>query len=369
MSNQYAFLALVRAGLWEREVRLLSSDIIDVSEVYRLAKEQSVVGLVAVGLEHVKEYRVPQKDLLVFAGTALQIEQRNLEMNAFIANLVEKLRQNDISALLLKGQGVAQCYERPLWRTCGDVDLFFNEANYESAKALLLPLASDVEPEGAYSKHLGMIIDGWTVELHGSMLCGFSRGIDKYLDSIRDEVFYHGNVRSWKNGNTQVFLPSADYDTLILFTHFLKHFYKGGLGIRQVCDWCRLLWIYRDSIDCELLEKRLRYMRLLSEWKAFGAFAVEYLGMPNEAMPFYSSDAKWKRKARRINDFILEVGNFGHNRDMSYFNRNPYLVRKAISFGRKCNDMFNHARIFPIDSFIFFSRIIFDGFRSAMKGE
>jgi hypothetical protein len=28
----------------------------------------------------------------------------------------------------------------------------------------------------------------------------------------------------------------------------------------------------------------------MSEWKAFGAFAIEYLGMPVEAMPFGKSD-------------------------------------------------------------------------------
>lgn len=81
MNNQDAFFALLRAGLWEKEVQLSPSDIIDFSEVYRLTEEQSVIGLVATGLEHVKEYRVPQKELLVFAGNALQIEQRNTEMN------------------------------------------------------------------------------------------------------------------------------------------------------------------------------------------------------------------------------------------------------------------------------------------------
>ena len=64
MNNQDAFFALLRAGLWEKEVQLSPSDIIDFSEVYRLAEEQSVIGLVATGLEHVKDYCVPQKNYL-----------------------------------------------------------------------------------------------------------------------------------------------------------------------------------------------------------------------------------------------------------------------------------------------------------------
>ena len=80
-------------------------------------------------------------------------------------------------------------------------------------------------------------------------------------------------------------------DILLIFTHFLKHFYKGGIGLRQICDWCRLLWTYRDSIDVALLEQRLRKMGLMSEWKAFAALAVEYLGMPAES-PIYDSSKR-----------------------------------------------------------------------------
>lgn len=41
-----------------------------------------------------------------------------------------------------------------------------------------------------------------------------------------------------------------------------------------------------------------------------GAFAVEYLGLPREAMPLYSEEACWKKKAFRICSFVIEVGNF-----------------------------------------------------------
>ena len=367
--NQKAFIELVRAGLWEKEVRLSPSDVIDYSAVYQLAQKQSVVGLVAVGIEYVKDVFIPQNTKLTFVGYALQIEQRNVGMNAFVAALVEELRQKDVSVLLLKGQGIAQCYERPLWRTCGDVDFYLSEVNYNSAKELILPLASEVETEGVYSKHLGMIIDGWTVELHGTLRCGLSRKIDRVLDSIYEEAFNDSKVRSWKNGKIHVFLPSVDNDVVYIFTHILDHFFKGGIGLRQICDWCRLLWTYRDLINRDLLENRLRSMSLMTEWKAFGFFAVENLGMPIEVMPFYSSKVKWSRKARRIQDFIMEVGNFGHNRDISYYDSKPYIKRKTISFGRKCGDFCKQVIIFPLDSFCFYSKMMYNSLRSVARGK
>ena len=133
--NQQAFLALVRAGLWQVEVRLSTYGDIMFPELYRLADEQTVVGLIAAGIEYVVDLIVPQKESLAIAGHVLQIEQRSAAMNHFISYLVDGMRRNGIYTLLVKGQGVAQCYERPLWRSCGDIDFYLSESNYEEAKA------------------------------------------------------------------------------------------------------------------------------------------------------------------------------------------------------------------------------------------
>lgn len=364
-----AFFALVRAGLWEQSVSLSRFGEIDYAEVLRLAEEQSVVGLVAAGIEHVSDVKVPKADVLQFVGQTLQLEQQNTAMNRFISVIVEKMRKAGFYALLVKGQGIAQCYEKPLWRSCGDVDFFLSESNYESAKATLSTLASSIEQEGEYKKHLGMTIDQWVVELHGNLRCGLSTRMDKTIDEIQNDVFYGGDVRSWVDEGTQVFMPGVNCDVFFVFTHYLKHFYCGGLGLRQICDWSRLLWTYRATIDHKRIETKLKQMGLVSEWKAFGTFAVDWLGMPAEAMPLYSADKKWERKAGGICKFVLKVGNFGHNRDVSRYQNKSYFVRKAMSFGRRFVDLCRHATIFPLDSMRFFPRIVINGLHSAANGE
>ena len=142
---------------------------------------------------------------------------------------------------------------------------------------------------------------------------------------------------------------------------------------KRVCDWCRLLYTYRDSLNYGLLEQRIKRTGLVSEWKAFGALAIEYLGFPKGSMPLLDVgvdlNANLKRKADRIMKFILKSGNMDHNRDMSHFSKYPYLIRKCVSMGRRIGDLINHARIFPLDSLRFFPRIMFNGVRSAMRGE
>lgn len=368
-NNQQAFIALLRAGLWEKEVRLLSYGDIDFAVVLRMAEEQSVLGLVAAGLEHVFGINPDQNVVLQFIGMAMQLEQRNISMNNFIGVLVDKMRAEGVEVLLVKGQGIAQCYERPLWRTCGDVDFFLSEDNYEKAKAYLIPLARSVDPECVLSKHLGMMINQWVVELHGTLRCTLSKRINKVLSGIHNSASGDGNFRIWKNGKTEVHLLGVDSDAIYIFTHILSHFYKGGIGLRQICDWCRLLWTYKESLNHGLLESRIRKMGLVSEWKAFGAFVVDYFGMPSEAMPLYSSDKKWSRKADKICAFIMKVGNFGHNRDNSYYAKYPFLIRKIYSFGRRCGDLVHHARIFPMDSLRFFPYMMYNGLKAALGGE
>lgn len=367
--NYEAFLALLRAGLWEKEVRLASYGEIDFLSVLDLAEEQSVVGLLAAGIEHVVEGKPQKKDVLQFIGRTVQIEQQNLAMNYFIRVIVEKLREAGIYTVLVKGQGVAQCYERPLWRACGDVDFFLDDENYERAKAFLKPLAASVEREYAREKHLGMTIDGWVVELHGMLYSGLSTRIDRKLDKVQCETFVDGNVRVWKDGGTDVPLLALENDVFYVFTHILQHFYKGGIGLRQICDWCRLLWTYRETLDVAKLEGHLRRAGLMSEWKAFAALAVNDLGMPPEAMLMYDDAAKWSRKAELIKTFVMSVGNFGHNRDHSYFEKYPYLIRKSVSFGRRVGDLVRHAQIFPIGSLRFFPSMLVNGVRSVVNGE
>ena len=341
-NNQKAFFALVRAGLWEHDAQLTTYGKFDLKEIYSLAKGQAVLGLVAAGLEHVTDFKLPTEVVLTFVGETLQLEQRNKSMNNFIGVIVEKMRKEDIYTLLLKGQGIAQCYERPLWRACGDVDFFLSDSNYQAAKSFLTSHASHVDEENVYNKHLAMSIDGWSVELHGT-LRGSIKRINRVIDEVQNDVFYSGCVRSWMNGKTQVFLPRADEDVIFVFTHILQHYYIEGIGIRQICDWCRLLWTYKDSLNYGLLESRIRKAGIMKEWKYFGAFAVEYLGMPSEAMPFLDVrgkiddercevDKSLKRKADRILAFVMESGNFGHNRDISYKQKYPFVIRYAMSF-------------------------------------
>ena len=152
---------LLRAGLFAEHNEKCSVNGLDASEwdkLNMLAEEQGVTGLITAGIDRLNA-KVPLEIKSQFVGSALQTEQRNKEINAFIADMVAKMREKGICTLLVKGQGIAQCYEKPLWRPSGDVDFLLDKENYRKAIDFLRPLSSDSKREENYSSHLGLSID------------------------------------------------------------------------------------------------------------------------------------------------------------------------------------------------------------------
>ena len=332
------FFALLRAGLWADTDANINfnvlceqsdygranlNDKVDWDKVYQLAEEQSVAGLVLVGIDwfkvHDSRFTIPQEVLLQWIGEVQIIEQQNKAMNDFVAKLIEKLRKEDVYAILVKGQGIAQCYERDIRK-----------------------------------KHQAIIIKGFDVELHGKMSFGLSRKADKVIDAVIEDSLKHGGARVWTHDNSDIYLPNADNDVILVFTHFLRHFFIEGVGLRQICDWCRLLYTYRDSLNYGLLEKRIRKMGLMTEWQVFGKLAVEFLGMPEETMPFYKDSQGMKIKAKRVLSRVMNSGNFGHNNDLSYRSKYTGVRYKMVALWRRLNDFINLTLVFPLDAPRFF---------------
>ena len=342
-----ALLTLLRVGLWEKsnENDLPALQACDLSganlndnsfmslvwgEVLKLAEEQSVVGLVTAGLEKLPMGILPLTEKLKFAGRCQLIEQRNVVMNCLVAELWLRLKDAGIKVLLVKGQGVSQCYERSLWRKSGDVDFLVDKDNYKRTIGILKPIADNSFSGGEYSKEFCLNIDAFLIEVHGSLRTGLSSRIDKEVDAVQKDTFANGRYRVWHNGETDVLLPAPNNDVFFVFTHFIKHFYKEGMHLRQLCDWCRLMWVFRKEIDSVLLEKRLQRAGLMYEWKSFSALAVSTLGMPIKAMPLYEDNECWHKKGQQIMNIIMN--NNGSNKMVYTFRLVTVFPWKTICY-------------------------------------
>ena len=229
----------------------------------------------------------------------------------------------------------------------------------KKAEKLLVPLANKDSGEEPLTKHHAVMIMGFDIELHGRMPFLLSKRVDRMIDEAIADALKKGGMRVWNNDGTDIYLPDPDNDVILVWTHMLHHFFVEGVGLRQVCDWCRLLWRYRAELDLGLLESRIRKAGLMSEWKAFYNLASRYLGMPDLDSGFMIQDARFNKKADRILKLVLESGNFGHNKDLSYRSKYKGLKYKVVAFGRRLKDFVGFTLIFPVDAPKFFVHYVF----------
>lgn len=386
------FFALLRSGLWGTEPALPSlppvshspdhskpdpaatgshahgsPDIDTWKRVFRLATEQTVTGLITDGAAACPAGYVPGAVSLRLMSSLVAIEKRNAAVNALIAKIIPLFDKANVPTVLVKGQAVAQCYRKPEGRMPGDIDLIVRPEDYEAAKTVLTSIADSTDAESADKLHFGGMVGDIEVELHGTVHTSLGGRINDILDSAQAELFKPGGSRTLEINGTAVRITSIDFDALFIFVHLLQHFYCGGLGLRQLCDWARVLHTHRTQIDLNLLESRLKQMGIMSEWQAFAAFLVRYLGLPEQEAPFYSSHAE--AKAAKLWKFMEEVGNFGKKRRRRDRSGDPYLIRKVESFFLNSKDFLRHAGIFPLDSVKFFWKYFTTGTRAALRGE
>ena len=116
-----------------------------------------------------------------------------------------------------------------------------------------------------------------------------------------------------------------------------------------------------------MLYARLKAMGLLSEWKAFASFAVEHLGMLEEAMPLYEKRLRHSRKATRLCKLILKTGDLGNKKDESYRLKHSRTVSNIITFIRRFGEFARIATIFPADAPKYFVTYAMDRIKANNK--
>ena len=366
------FFALLRAGLWGGPG---IDDIpveVDWKPVFALAKEQTVVGLISDGVTAFRRSGVslPMDSKVTerFMVQTVAIEMANARLNGVVARLAGVFKENGITYCLVKGQGTAQNYPCPAHRSPGDIDFLLDDRNYRLAVEVLSSKADKLFPESPRNKHLGMLLDGGVdVELHGTIRAGFGKKYDLAADSMQDKMFRDSDFRLWNCLGIDVPLPSVDFDAVFIFAHFIQHFYHGGLGLRQICDWAMHLHRFASEIDWDLVKSHLKALGMEREWKAFGYLAVNSLGLPESEMPFY--DGTYARHADRIWNSMALSGNFGKKMNEGRnVESEPYLLRKSRSLIGHFRWIPRHFALSPHNTIRALSFTLAQGVSAAFKG-
>lgn len=362
------FLSLVRASLWQTNVDStpFKDAAIDWDEIGKLSMQQTVGGLVINAALSLPEDLLPPKEWLHKGYSFMERNRRtHLFLDKCVAEVCSKLKENGITTVLLKGQAYARAYSNPDLRQCGDIDLFVGEKNYFRAYKASLKLGW--KREGDFrkdAKHYNCSYKGVDIELHK---------IAGLLPSHRPNLHFQEWSRIQLNeesdsmiiGKETIKVPSPIFNVVFVFMHMYLHFLNGGIGLRHVCDWTRLLHIHHKDIGVDELEQRLSDFGLLRAWRIFTNIPVQYLGLPEKECPLYSRHHS--KEADKILSFILKEGNFGRALPKQSKRPKGYFSGKIYSLQKTTQRRWSKVWIDPTSILINYCAYIYRGTRKVMS--
>lgn len=287
---------------------------IDWEAIIKLAKIHAVLGIIIDSIQFLPERQHPSGPALAKMNKfALGLIQANTVLENSAAHLVTFLKQHGVNGVLLKGQGVARSYYRiPQMRHSGDIDFYVGKATYKKAVDLCLQkLVKDRNTCHETEQHFDFLMGGVPIELHRLASRIYTPSRNKRFQAWTAEQLEHSaNQRTVKIGNTDVNVPSYDFDAIFIFYHAWRHFIMGGIGLRQLCDWALIFHTHAGDIDTAALEENISRFGMTKGWKLFACIAVTHLGVPHDKMPLY--DPAYCPKSEKILIDILAGGSFGY---------------------------------------------------------
>ena len=300
-----ALYALTRAGLWGRvdNLKLIPLTTEQWTKLYEEAHRQAIGGIVFQGITLLpEELHPPHSILFRWVAEADRIECNNKRMNEALSKLLDMYASQGLSPLVLKGQGIAAMYATPLFRECGDIDLYFNSKEQQQATSLLTQnnIPYEVHADGSTCYHY----HGVEVEHHPTLIDLHSPSKRRYVERLITE---QEACEPTPQGLT---VPSPMLNMLLLNTHILKHSIGVGIGLRQLCDMARAYHHYKEKVSHNTLHETYRQAGIETWSILLHAFMVKHLGLAQELQPY---DNLEEVDTRPLQEIISRGGNFGQH--------------------------------------------------------
>ena len=350
---QKQFLELLRAGLWGGcpDVTLFQGEV-NWKAIFKISREQAVQVLVADGMEALPEHLAPKKETIYKVAIRRTTNSLAYKVQKSLINRITTLfNEEGIPSILLKGQGVAQNYQKPESRMCGDIDIYVGMDNFHKACEILRREgAEELIHQDEHEFHIAFDLDDKTIEVHkkSDVIHGrkLNDSLQKWTTIHLDAKLADGTLPKWNNDGTLINIPDPTYNAFYIIHHAVRHMLGEGIGLRHVCDWMIFLHTHQDQIDTEELKAKLAEYKIATAWGQFGALATKYLGFPEEHLLVPPIDQN-ESKAELLLQHIFSTGNFGQYSKEKRDSKSRYLKRKWHNFRFQMSRLFKLYRILP----------------------
>lgn len=302
------FFALLRRATGGEEMFLPPITCEEWDEVFILAKQQALVGIVFRAIEKLPVECRPYRELLLkWWSIAEQIKRRSQLLYETAWQVEQRFAKDGFRGTILKGVGIATLYPEPLYRTPGDIDIWL-DAEREDILAYVLKYKEN--PFVIYH-HVDFVeVNGVSIEVHftPSYFSDF-RTNNRFQQYVREQRPLQMEHTTVLDGVGEVHTPTLAFNRVYVLSHIYRHLFDEGVGLRQLLDY---YYVLCQGFTGEEREETMRVLRHL-KMKRFVAAVMwvlkEVFGMEER----YMLTAPNEKDGRFLLDEIMIAGNFGHH--------------------------------------------------------
>ena len=248
------------------------------------------------------------------------------------------LKNNNITTPILKGLAISLYYPNCHHRECGDIDLYSGNL-YEQVNILMEQSGARVKRD--YYVHSHIYVNNTTIENH--QYCFGIRGSKnkKQFAKFLDQSIYKGGAFY---PDTDIAVPSPDFNALFLTMHGLNHFLSEGIKLRHILDWALLLKAEQNNINWGEFYHWADKMHMTRFANALTAISVKYFGL-EITNPQIVAESPY---AERILEDTLFHSEGLYNKGYSAWVGRWRLIQNKMSYGWKYHKIYQRSLLWEL---------------------
>ena len=308
-NEQEELLELVKLGLGKDSVCKIPQSV-DWLEVFDLAERQKVTAIALDGINRCFEkgivLDIDFQTKMDWIGAAHQVEVYYQEHEKNMRGLARFYQGHGIKMMELKGYGLSLNYPIPNHRAPGDIDIYLF-GDYEKGDKLM-ESELGIEIDRSHHHHTVFTFQGESVENHYDFLNVHVRKSNQRMERKLKELA-HIDTNGFKildssfkssTDDTNVVLPSTEFNAIYLLRHCAAHFASTHMSIRQVLDWGLFMEKHRKEIEWKPYLDYLKQEGMFRFYNLMGLFCMHHLGFDASIFNGLYEDELFERFSNEI---------------------------------------------------------------------
>lgn len=243
-----------------------------------------------------------KKDLVECYYQAIAESFNKANMFEFIS---QKLSENKISHMPVKGWYIRNLYPIPELRTFGDIDILINKQDRQKAHEIFIKNGYSIKDnwEPTYSYDKGLL----RCEVHTELM-------DSDIGKGEQVISCFSNALDTAERELgERFSPQKELHLIYLFCHLAKHLYGGGAGIRMYLDIALFLKANFTTLDFDKINSDFKELKLDHFFKTITLTCSEWFQID---LPFEITDVT-SESIEALKEYTFGADLFGKTRDKS----------------------------------------------------